>query len=185
MFFLDHAWLVPLIPALSFVVILFFGKRFPRKGSEIGTLAVGASFVLSCGTLYQWIKRVQDADHSHGVGAAIGALGRSVGRLGAAGSVAQVAARRPPSHLVPEQRRSAHGRHPDRRTGIDRDVRRHPRVVARTRVLDGIHARRPPVHPLLRGPEPVHRFDVAARRGRQHAADCWSAGNSSGCARSC
>jgi NADH-quinone oxidoreductase subunit L len=91
MFFLDHAWLVPLIPALSFVVILFFGKRFPRKGSEIGTLAVGASFLLACGTLFQWIKRVQDADHSHGVGAAIGALGRSVGRLGAAGSVAQVA----------------------------------------------------------------------------------------------
>ena len=68
MFFLDHAWLVPLIPALSFVVILFFGKRFPRQGSEVGIVAVGASFVLSCGTLVQWINRVQDADHSHGVG---------------------------------------------------------------------------------------------------------------------
>ena len=43
MFFLDHAWLVPLIPALSFVVILFFGKRFPRQGSEVGIVAVGAS----------------------------------------------------------------------------------------------------------------------------------------------
>src|SRR5580704_9039965 len=64
MFFLDHAWLVPLIPALSFVVILFFGKRFPQKGSDVGTVAVGAS---------------------------IGALGRSVGRLGAEGSAAQVA----------------------------------------------------------------------------------------------
>ena len=70
MFFLDHAWLVPLIPAVSFVVILFFGKRFPRQGAEVGIVAVGASFVLACGTLYQWIKRVQDADHSHGVGAA-------------------------------------------------------------------------------------------------------------------
>ena len=46
MFFLDHAWLVPLIPALSFVVILLFGKRFPRQGSEVGIAAVGASFVL-------------------------------------------------------------------------------------------------------------------------------------------
>ena len=90
MFFLDHAWLVPLIPAVSFVVILFFGKRFPRQGSEVGIVAVGASFVLACGTLYQWIKRVQDADHSHGVGAAIGALGRSVGRLGAEGTLAKV-----------------------------------------------------------------------------------------------
>ena len=46
MFFLDHAWLVPLIPAVSFVVILLFGKRMPRQGSEVGIAAVGASFVL-------------------------------------------------------------------------------------------------------------------------------------------
>ncbi len=91
MFFLDHAWLVPLIPAVSFVVILLFGKRLPRKGAEIGIAAVGASFVLSCGALYQWIKRVQDADKSHGVGSAIAALGRSIGRLGAEGSAARVA----------------------------------------------------------------------------------------------
>jgi NADH-quinone oxidoreductase subunit L len=90
MFFLDHAWLVPLIPALSFAVILFFGKRFPRGGAEVGIAAVGASFVLACGTLIQWINRVRDADNSHGVGGAIGALGRSVGRLGAEGSAAQV-----------------------------------------------------------------------------------------------
>ena len=30
-------------------------------------------------------------------------------------------------------------------------------------------ARRPPLHPLLRAPQPVHRVDAAARRGRQHA----------------
>ena len=49
MFFLDYAWLVPLIPAVSFVVILLLGKRFPRGGAEVGIVAVGASFVLSCG----------------------------------------------------------------------------------------------------------------------------------------
>src|SRR6478752_4695529 len=59
MFFLDHAWLVPFIPAVSFVVILLFGKRFPRQGSEVGIAAVGA-------------------------------LGRSIGRLGAEGSLAEV-----------------------------------------------------------------------------------------------
>jgi len=74
MWFLDHAWLVPLIPALSFAVILFFGKRMPRKGAEVGIVAVGASFVLSCGTLVQWVQRVRDAEHMHGAGAAIGAL---------------------------------------------------------------------------------------------------------------
>ena len=43
MFFLDKAWLIPLIPALSFVVILLFGKRMPRHGSEVG---VGLAIVL-------------------------------------------------------------------------------------------------------------------------------------------
>ena len=38
---LEQAWLLPAIPALSFVLILLFGKRFPNKGSEIGILAVG------------------------------------------------------------------------------------------------------------------------------------------------
>ena len=60
-FFLDKAWLIPLIPALSFVVILLFGKRLPKKGSEVGIFAVGASFVLACGALVQWINAIQDA----------------------------------------------------------------------------------------------------------------------------
>jgi NADH-quinone oxidoreductase subunit L len=81
MFFLDKAWLIPLIPALSFVVILLFGKKLPRQGSEVGVLAVGASFVLACGALVRWIMRVQDAKG----GSALGALGRSIGHLGAEG----------------------------------------------------------------------------------------------------
>jgi NADH-quinone oxidoreductase subunit L len=86
MFFLDQAWLVPLIPALSFVVILLFGKRMPRQGSEIGVVSVGASFVLACGALVRWIMRVQDAKG----GSALGALGRNIGHLGAAGGEAEV-----------------------------------------------------------------------------------------------
>src|SRR4051812_14683318 len=90
MFFLDHAWLVPFIPAVSFVVILLLGKRFPRHGAEVGVAAVGASFVLSCGAVLQWIDRVQKADDSHGVASAIGALGRGIGRLGPEGGEAHV-----------------------------------------------------------------------------------------------
>ena len=86
MFFLDKAWLIPLIPALSFVVILLFGKRMPRHGSEVGITAVGASFVLACGAAEQWIHRVQNASG----GSALSALGRSIGHLGANGSEAQV-----------------------------------------------------------------------------------------------
>src|SRR6516164_8758047 len=86
MWFLDQAWLIPLIPALSFVVILLLGRRMPRHGSEIGVSAVGISFVLSCGAAMQWIHRVQSASG----GSALGALGRSIGRLGAGGSEAPV-----------------------------------------------------------------------------------------------
>ncbi len=90
MWFLDHAWLVPLIPAVSFVVILFFGKRLPKHGSEVGVFAVGASFVLSLGALVQWINHVNDVEDKHGAGAALGALGRSVGRLTAEHEVVAV-----------------------------------------------------------------------------------------------
>src|SRR5581483_1718891 len=52
----DKAWLIPLLPALSFFVILFFGKKLPKGGSESGILAVGASFVLAVIVAAQWIS---------------------------------------------------------------------------------------------------------------------------------
>jgi len=83
MFFLDNAWLVPLIPALSFVVILLFGKRMPFKGSEMGIAAVGSSFVLACGAAVQWIQRVGDAEEGGGgTEHALGAFGAVIGRIG-------------------------------------------------------------------------------------------------------
>src|SRR5258705_4258482 len=96
MFFLDQAWLIPLIPAVSFVVILLFGKKMPRHGSEVGVLAVGSSFVLACGALVRWIMRVQDAKG----GTALGALGRSIGHLGAEGGSGGEAAVLPVLHPV-------------------------------------------------------------------------------------
>src|SRR3954451_4975697 len=90
MFFLDHAWLVPFTPAVSFVIILLLGKKFPRHGAEVGVAAVGASFLLSCGAVLQWINRVQNAEDAHGAKAVLGALGRSIGRLGEEGGEAHV-----------------------------------------------------------------------------------------------
>ena len=52
---LRNAWLIPLLPALSFVGILFFGKRMPRGGSELGIALVGIAFVLSLLTAAAWI----------------------------------------------------------------------------------------------------------------------------------
>src|SRR6266571_3014985 len=68
MFALDWAWLIPSIPAVSFFAILFFGKRLPRKGSEIGIAAVGVSLLLSIIAAVEWINRVNDAEgHSEGL----------------------------------------------------------------------------------------------------------------------
>ncbi|HKY64835.1 MAG TPA: proton-conducting transporter membrane subunit, partial [Acidimicrobiales bacterium] len=57
---LDNAWIIPLIPAASFFLILFLGKRLPRKGSEIGIAAVGIAFVLAIATNVQWFDHVNN-----------------------------------------------------------------------------------------------------------------------------
>ena len=74
---LDYAWIIPAIPVLSFVLILFFGKKLPKGGSEIGIFAVGSSFVLACITAVQWFQRVEDASGTHG-GEALKAFGKGL-----------------------------------------------------------------------------------------------------------
>ena len=71
---LSNAWLIPLIPAVGFVVVLLVGKHLPRKGSDVAIAAVGASFVLACIALVQWIQRVND----HGSSGALRGFGRAV-----------------------------------------------------------------------------------------------------------
>ena len=39
--FLENAWLIPVIPGIAFVVIILFGKRLPMKGSEVGVAVHG------------------------------------------------------------------------------------------------------------------------------------------------
>jgi len=60
--FLEHAWLIPVIPAVAFAAIILVGKRLPMKGSELGLLSMAASVVLAIGTAVQWIQRVNAAD---------------------------------------------------------------------------------------------------------------------------
>ncbi|MEY2474502.1 MAG: NADH-quinone oxidoreductase subunit [Actinomycetota bacterium] len=62
---LDHAYLIPLTPVVSFVLILFFGKRFPSKGSFIGVLALVACFVMSLVLAGQWISRDKTIETLH------------------------------------------------------------------------------------------------------------------------
>jgi NADH-quinone oxidoreductase subunit L len=59
--FLEHAWLAPVVPAVGFALIILLGRRMPRKGSEIGILSMLASLVLAGGAAWQWIARVGSA----------------------------------------------------------------------------------------------------------------------------
>jgi NADH-quinone oxidoreductase subunit L len=85
--FLENAWLVPLITAGSFLVILGIGKRLPERATAgIGIAAVAACLVLSIGVGVQWIDRVDnppehgteevhDTDDTEGLGAVGGVAG--------------------------------------------------------------------------------------------------------------
>src|SRR3954452_20928839 len=61
---LHHAYLLLATMALSFVVILFFGKRMRYKGAEVGIAAVGICLLLALASAGSWIARVNDAGHA-------------------------------------------------------------------------------------------------------------------------
>jgi NADH-quinone oxidoreductase subunit L len=71
---LHWVFLLPLIMAVSFVAILLFGKRLPRKGSEIGIAAVGLCLLLALWSGAAWIGHVNDA-HSGAGHAAVASSG--------------------------------------------------------------------------------------------------------------
>jgi len=75
MWFLENAWLVPLIPAVCFAIILLLGKRLPTKGSAVGIAGVATSFVLSCAAGVQWIQHVNAGESSeHAFGRIVGSI---------------------------------------------------------------------------------------------------------------
>ena len=61
---LENVWLIPALPAVAFLVILFFGKRSPLKGAAIGIAAVSASFVGAIVAVVNWVHRVDGAGGS-------------------------------------------------------------------------------------------------------------------------
>ncbi|MEZ5257896.1 MAG: NADH-quinone oxidoreductase subunit L [Ilumatobacteraceae bacterium] len=61
--FLEHAWLIPVIPSVAFVLILLFGKRIGapvNHGAYIGIASMAAALVLAAGTAVQWIQHSND-----------------------------------------------------------------------------------------------------------------------------
>ncbi|HSH22957.1 MAG TPA: hypothetical protein VK975_02740, partial [Acidimicrobiales bacterium] len=54
---LAYAWVIPAVMVVSFALILFFGKRLPRKGHEIGLAAIAIAFALSTVCAVEWVGR--------------------------------------------------------------------------------------------------------------------------------
>jgi NADH-quinone oxidoreductase subunit L len=59
--FLENAWLIPVIPGIAFALIILIGKRLPMQGSELGVGSMAAATVLATGAAIQWIQRSDDA----------------------------------------------------------------------------------------------------------------------------
>ena len=57
---LNHAWLIFVIPAISYFLILFFGKRLPKKGHEIGLVSMAAVSTMAIVLAFQWITRSEE-----------------------------------------------------------------------------------------------------------------------------
>jgi len=74
MWFLTHVWIIPAVMALSFLLILFFGKHLPKKGAEIGISAMGVVFILALITAGQWINHSNTEVHGTGGAAEVAAL---------------------------------------------------------------------------------------------------------------
>jgi NADH-quinone oxidoreductase subunit L len=49
------AWLIPVLPFVSFLLIVFFGKRSPLRGAGIGIASVGVSFLMSIAIFFQFV----------------------------------------------------------------------------------------------------------------------------------
>jgi NADH-quinone oxidoreductase subunit L len=59
--FLENAWIIPIIPAVAFFLIIFFGKKMPMKGAELGILSMLATLFFSAMAGWQWIDAVNSA----------------------------------------------------------------------------------------------------------------------------
>ncbi|WP_436793702.1 NADH-quinone oxidoreductase subunit 5 family protein [Actinospongicola halichondriae] len=62
--FLEHAYLVPLIMAASFGLTLAIGKRLGKNASWIGIVAIGTCFLFAIAANVQWNSYVHDSEHA-------------------------------------------------------------------------------------------------------------------------
>ena len=54
---LNAVWILPAISGVAFAFILFFGKRLPFQGKEVGLGVISLNFVLATIAAFAWIAR--------------------------------------------------------------------------------------------------------------------------------
>jgi NADH-quinone oxidoreductase subunit L len=86
---LENAWVIPALTFVSFWLVILFGRRLPRGGSEIALAAVGLAFLLSCVAVGQWTDR--PTVHAEAGGAVAGAEAAEPAEGGAAAEPAEAA----------------------------------------------------------------------------------------------
>jgi NADH-quinone oxidoreductase subunit L len=60
----DYAWLIPILPYLAFFLIIFFGKRLPGRGHEIGIAAIAGSLAISIPVFLQTVAQEETFERS-------------------------------------------------------------------------------------------------------------------------
>lgn len=63
---LGYSWVIPVLPFISFALIIFVGKRLPGKGAELGILAIATSLLLSILVFFETIGRIAKDPEFHG-----------------------------------------------------------------------------------------------------------------------
>jgi len=60
----ENVWLIPAIPAVSFLLIIAFGKRLKYQGAEIGLGSIAAIFILALVATFTWIGEIESSGSS-------------------------------------------------------------------------------------------------------------------------
>jgi len=64
MLFLDHIWLIPLLPAVGATLMFFFGRKLQKATvSAVCVVAVVLAFVMACGAVWQYTAWAPAHDH--------------------------------------------------------------------------------------------------------------------------
>ena len=66
MFFLEHIWLIPLLPAFGAIMIFFFGRKLQK--ATVSAVCVGSivlAFVMACGAVGQYSAWSSTPEHFH------------------------------------------------------------------------------------------------------------------------